>query len=57
MYVYCVCIGVHVCALQRVYVFMGAGIVEDYIRKGYVLLMGQGTECDLVDNNCHQGSQ
>lgn len=19
--------------------------------------MGQGTDCDLVDNNCHQGSQ
>lgn len=26
-------IGVHVCALQRVYVFMGEGLVGDYIRK------------------------
>lgn len=25
--------------------------------RGCVLLMGQGTNCDLVDNNCHQGSQ
>lgn len=31
--VYCVLIGVHVCALQRVYVFTGAGLVGDYIRK------------------------
>ncbi|TNN67644.1 hypothetical protein EYF80_022108 [Liparis tanakae] len=30
---------------------------ETTLGRGGVLLLGQGTACDLVDNNRHQGSQ